>query len=265
MSFKDNLLKKIEIDQLAHRVIQSLKLPDSGGKFDKASMQKILAMGEYPTRQERDMDLYILENTAEKKKILVLDNGLAIYHTTIKDVCMRKSPSVKEMISIRNTIKILNDKDVLLSKKEASVRTVQADVTKGLDLAYTEADIEQIEKEGQASLESRYADGVLEALSLFAELLDYREAPKAFQVTHHKILGSLQTKENNETVFGPIVTYSMAQNTLKLIDTPIGSFDKEKMAFFRQVIDDRADAAMEGLPVFKYLKTSVPEYQPQHR
>ena len=63
------------------------------------------------------MDLYILGNTAKKKKILVLDNGLAIYHTTIEDVCMRKSPSVKEMISIRNTIKILNDEDVILGKK----------------------------------------------------------------------------------------------------------------------------------------------------
>jgi len=262
MGFKENLLKKIEIDQLARRVTQSLKPPDSGSKFDKVSMGQILAMGEYPNRQERGMDLYILENTTEKKKILVLDNGLAIYHTTIEDVCMRKSPTVKEMISIRNAIKILNDKDVVLSKKEDSVRTVQVDVIEGLDLAYTEADIEQIEKEGQASLESRYADGVMEAISLFAELLDYREAPKAFQMPHHRTLGSLKTKENNKTVFGPIVTYSMAQNTLKLIDTPIGSFDKEKMAFFRQVIDGRADAAMEGLPVFQYLKSSVLKYQP---
>jgi len=263
MGFKDNLLKKIEIDQLARRVIQSLKSPDSGSKFDKASMQQILAMGEYPARRERDMDMYILENDAEKKKIIVLDNGLAIYHTTIEDVCMRKSPTVKEMISIRNAIKILNDKDVVLSKKEDSVRTIQADVIKGFDLAYTEKDLDQIEKEGQASLESRYAEGVMEALSLFAELLDYRDAPKAFQLPHHKILGSLQIKGNGETVLGtPVIAYDRVNNALKLIDKPIGSSDKEKMAFFRQVLDGRADATMEGLPVFKYLKSKVPEYQP---
>jgi len=261
MGFKENILRKIEIDQLARQTIQSLKPPRTGSQFDKTSMRKILALGKLPTRKERDLELYIIENDAEKKKILVLDNGLAIYHTSINDVCMRKSPTVKEMLSIRNAFKILNDKNVVISKKEDSVRTIQATIISNLDLVYTAADIENIEKEGQASLESRYADGVVEALSLFAELLNYQEVPKAFHVPYHRIWGATKTTKTGKTAWGPIVIYQMADNTLRLIDTPIDISDKEKMRYFRKIADGRAEAAMEGLPVFKYLKAAVSEYR----
>ncbi len=265
MGFKENLLKKIDIDQLAGRVIRSLNQPDSGSRFDKAAMQKLLAMGEYSVRRERDMDLYILENNlendADKKKILVLDNGLGIYNTSIKDVCLRKSPTVKEMISIRNAIKILSDKDVVLSKKADSVQTVQTDIVDGLDLAYTMEDLDQIQKEGQASFENQYADGVLEALGLFAELLEYRDAPKAFQVPHHLVLGGLQTDTTGKTVVGPMVIYDKVRNTLKWIDTPIDPSDKEKMDLFHQIVDGHADAAKKGKSVFGALKSLVKPYQ----
>lgn len=262
MGFKENLLEKIEIDQLTGQVIGSLNRPDSGSRFDKASMQKLLTMGEYPVRRERDMALYILKNDAEKKKILVLDNGLGIYHTTIADVCLRKSPTVKEMVSIRNAIKILNDKDVLLSKKADSVTTVQMDIINGLDLAYTTGDLEQIEKEGQASFENGYADGVMEALELFAALLEYRDVPKAFQVPHYKVMGRLQTDAAGKTVVGPMVIYDKVNHLLKLIDTPIAKSDKEKMDLFHKIIEGRADATQEGMSVFSSLKSFVPPYQP---
>jgi hypothetical protein len=261
MGSKGNILKKIEIDQLARQTIQSLKPPRTGSQFDKTAMRKILTLGKLPTRKERDLELYIIENDAEKKKILVLDNGLAIYHTSIKDVCMRKSPTVKEMLSIRNAFKILNDKDVVISKKEDSVRSIQAKIIGNLDLAYTAADIEGIEKEGQASLESRYADGVVEALSLFAELLNYHEAPNAFHVPHHRIWGAEKTTKAGKTTWGPLVIYAMADNTLRLIDTPIDTSDKEKMDTFRKIVDGHVEPDMEGLPVFKYLKVAVPAYR----
>jgi hypothetical protein len=79
-----------------------------------------------------------------KTRILVLDNDLTIYHTTVEDVVLRKSPTVKEMVSIRNAIKILNDKDVVISKKEASLKTIRDICIDQLDLHYTAADIDGI-------------------------------------------------------------------------------------------------------------------------
>ncbi len=259
MGFKENLLKKIESDRLAHQVIQSLKAPDGGARFDKAAMRQLLALGNFILRKKRDLELYLLENDAEKKKILVLDNGLAIYHTTINDVCLRKSPTVKEMLSIRNAIRILSDKDVVVSKKEDSVRTIQAMIITSLDMAYTKTDIEQIEKEGQAAFESRYADGVVASLSLFAELLDLREVPRTLQVPHHWIRGKT---EPEKAVWSPIVTYAMDNNILRLIDTPVDTSNAEQVDDFRQAVDGLTDTAGEGLAVFTFLKNSVPAYQP---
>ena len=53
------------------------------------------------------LDLYIKDIDAEKTRILVLDNDLAIYNTSVYDVAMRKSPTVKEMMNPFNVVKIL--------------------------------------------------------------------------------------------------------------------------------------------------------------
>ena len=125
MSFKENILKQIRINKTAKQVILSIGPPDSGRKVDKDAMRRLLEMSPYTYRKERDLDLYLEDAESEKKKILVLDNDLAIYDTFVEDVVLRKSPTVKEMISIRNAIKILNDSDVVISKKEESVKTIQ--------------------------------------------------------------------------------------------------------------------------------------------
>ncbi|MCK4468205.1 MAG: hypothetical protein KAU60_07620, partial [Desulfobacterales bacterium] len=78
MSFKENLLKKIRIDKMTKIVLNSIGPPDSGRKVDKQTMRSLLAMGSYQLIQERDLDLYILQENGDLKRILVLDNGLAI-------------------------------------------------------------------------------------------------------------------------------------------------------------------------------------------
>ena len=179
MTFKANLLQKIEIDTLAHKVIQSWGPPDSGRKIDKDTMRSLLEIGDFRHESVREMDLYYLrEEETEQGDILVLDNELPIYHTSEADVAMRRNPTIKEMISIRNAIKILSDSDVVVSKKDESVRTVQRQLLDRLDLSFGEADIDGIAADGIRSLEREYTDGVVEALTLFAELLDYRKAPQ---------------------------------------------------------------------------------------
>lgn len=257
MSFKENLLQKINIDKMAKQVIASIGPPESGRKVDKKTMRSLLEMASYTYRRKRDLDLYIEDVDAEKTRIVVLDNDLAIYHTTVYDVAMRKTPTVKEMMNPFNVVKILKDTDVVISKKEETVKTIQKECIDRLDLSYDESDLDEIVKDGTASLEREYAEGVIESMDLFAEILGYSAPPKPFRIAHHKIVGALTQKQNGEVLFGPMVLYSIIHNSLKLIETQTGSFDREKIEFFQKVASGKEPASSEGPLVFEYLKKTA--------
>lgn len=257
MSFKENLLQKINIDKMAKQVIASIGPPESGRKVDKKTMRSLLEMASYTYRRKRDLDLYIEDVDAEKTRIVVLDNDLAIYHTTVYDVAMRKTPTVKEMMNPFNVVKILKDTDVVISKKEETVKTIQKECIDRLDLSYDESDLDEIVKDGTASLEREYAEGVIESMDLFAEILGYSAPPKPFRIAHHKIVGALTQKQNGEVLFGPMVLYSIIHNSLKLIETQTGSFDREKIDFFQKVASGKEPASSEGPLVFEYLKKTA--------
>jgi len=257
MSFKETLLTKIKIDKLASKVIASIGPAESGRKVDKEAMRGLLEMSPYRYHKARDLDLYVEGSDQDSKKIFVLDNELPIYKTTIEDVVMRKSPLIKEMVKIRNIIKILKDSDVKQSRKEESVKSIQCDCIDRLDLSFSKSDIDEIARDGQASLERDYADGVIEGLDLFAELLDYRPAPKALQLGRHKIVGELAPGAGGEVLYGPMIIYSLIHGTLKLIEEQISSFDKTKIEVVQQVAAGKQKADMEGPDVFEYLKKTV--------
>jgi hypothetical protein len=257
MSFKENLLTKLKINRLADKVLASIGPVESGSKVDKDAMRNLLEMSPYQHQKSRDLDLYVENIDQDQKKIFVLDSELPIYRTTIEDVTMRKSPLIKEMVKIRNIVKILKDSDVKLSRKEESVKAIQELCIEQLDLSFSAADIDEIANDGQASLERDYADGVVECLELFAELLDYLPAPKAFQLGRHTIIGALTPKAGGEVLFGPIIIYSLIHGTLKLIEEQISSFDKSKIELFQQVAAGKQKAAVEGPDVFEYLKKAV--------
>ncbi|MDM8525562.1 hypothetical protein QUF80_19505 [Desulfococcaceae bacterium HSG8] len=262
MSFKENLLKKIQIDKMAGKVLSSIGPPDGSRRIDKQVMRSLIEMGPRKFRKERDIDLYILEADPGDKNILVLDNDLAIYNTEPEDVGLRKSPTVREMISIRNVIRILNDGDVIISKKEESVRTVRKECLRKLDLSFDESDVEAIEKDGQSSLESGYTDGVIESLSFFAEFLGYASPPKVFRMSNYKIICVSGKNEDGETVYGPLVIYSIVSNIIKLIDEKIRRSDKERTEFVHRVAMGKEDASQEGTAVFNYLREAVMKHYP---
>jgi len=257
MSFKENLLTKLKINKLAQKVIASIGPVESGSKVDKDAMRRLLEMSPYQHQKERDLDLYVEATEQEQKKIFVLDNELPIYQTTIGDVAIRKSPLIKEMVKIRNIIKILKDADVKLSRKDESVKAIQKECIDQLDLSFNAADIDEIVKDGQAALEKDYPDGVIECLELFAELLDYKPAPKAFQLGRHKIFGGLTAKAGGEVLYGPMFIYSLIHGRLKLIDEQISSLDESKIELVQQVAAGKQKAAVEGADVFEHLKNTV--------
>jgi len=258
MGFRENLLKKIQINQLTDAIQHSMGPTDSGQRMDRDAMRRLLEMGDYHYQKERDLDLYVLN----QKEFLALDNELKIYRTTAEDIALRKSPTVKEMVSIRNAIKILNDKDVVVSRKAETVVRIQKELIQALDLSFTAADIESLAADGSEALKNGYADGVIEILSLFAELLGFQKAPKFFQLSHHHIWGRLEQPRAEELRFGPLVMFGLIHNRLKMIEEPISSLDKQGLEHFHQIAKKEDLAGLEGDKVWDDLKKAVIEKHP---
>lgn len=257
MAFRENLLQKIRIDELAAKVLASIG-PDGGeSKLDKKSMRDLLALGPYAPHRERDLDLFVNRTNGGGEKVLVLDNELPIYRTSVQDVAMRKSPEVREMVSIRNVIKIIRDSDVKVSRKADSLRTVQAESIARLDLAFSAEDINDLRRDGIASLESKYVEGIDEALALFAELLGYRPLPKPFLVPHCSLYGALYRNDRGETMVGPAIAYDRRNHRLKLTEEQFGAFDTERVERFHAFAAGHGPAAAEGAAVFARLQELV--------
>ena len=257
MTFRENLLKKIEIDRLATRVNASMGPPESGRRIDRDLVRRLLNIAGYEVVRKRDLELYLIPARPDPPAVLVLDNDLPIYTTTPEDVAMRKSPLIKEMVKIRNIVKILNDNDVVTSKKEASVEKIRSDCVACLDLSYGPEDIEDIEKQGVASLENSYGDGVIEALALFAELLNYTLPPKALKIPHHAIFGKMTPIPDGGDSFGPMALYSLTHNLLKLINKTIDLADKTQVQSVWAVSEDSSEASADGPAVFAFLRNKV--------
>ncbi len=257
MGFKENLLTKIRIDRLAERVLATLGPAGSEAKLDKSAMRELLGLSPYVYRRERDLDLFVLETGTPPPKILVLDNELPIYRTTAKDVAMRKSPDVGEMVKIGNIIKILRDSDVKVSRKADSLRQVQAECIAALDLTFSAEEINDIRRDGMASLESRYAEGVDECLALLAELLGFREPPRGFRVPHCTVLGALFSRVTGEEVLGPAVVFNRMHHLLQFTEERFGSLEKDALPRLHRIASGQLKTGIEGAAVFAHLQEMV--------
>ena len=257
MGFKENLQEKINIDELAKGIRKTIGPSDGTLRLDTGIMTRLLELGGYPSHKERDLTLYTLEGDIDHGRFLVLDNDLAIYQTSAADIGLRKSPTVKEMVTFRNIKKILVDTDVVLSRKEESLNTIQRELIDRLDLHFETSDIETIAGDGLAAFERGDHDQVLESLALFSELLSFSPAPSPFRIKGFEIIGKIAKEDDGEIRFGPIVLYSPLQNTIKYIDYPMGSYDKAKIEHLNRIAQGEDEASEEGRGVFQILKTTV--------
>ncbi|MDX9818889.1 MAG: hypothetical protein RBT16_08250, partial [Desulfococcus multivorans] len=168
-----------------------------------------------------------------------------------------KSPTIKEMISIRNAVKILNDKDVVTSKREDSVGFVRKTCIQRLDLSYGEEDINALAADGKAALDAGNADMVVETLTLFEELLAYVTPERGFQVKGFRITGRLTEEENGVNRFGPILVFDTVRGKLLLNETTLRSTDKDRSRRIEQIAAGDTAADREGSAVFDALGEKV--------
>lgn len=262
MRFKENLIKKITIEKLARVATRSLAPRDGISGIDAGTMKQLLGFSLYEYRRERDLELYILPADSALKHILVLDNGLPLYHTTVEDVLIRKSPTIKEMLNIKNAIRILNDSDVLISKKEDSIKNIRQACIERLDLSYSESDIESLAKESAVALAIEDVKGVQENLSLFAELLGYISALEPYRLENAYIICRPPANEKADASTGPLVVYHPTHNTLKLIDDLSDIHPAKRIEQVEKIFSGKAKPSAEGADVFLYLKDQVLKSMP---
>jgi len=265
MSFKENLLRKLELQRLAARVIASMGSGQTYRRIDKEAMRKLLEMSPYQYQQERDLDLYVKNGGEELKTILVLDNELPVFRSTVKDVVIRRSPRTLEMWRISTIKHILNDSDIKVSKGEESVRIVLKDAVAQLDLNYTEADIRDLAREAMAWLAGREDLKVGETLGLFAALLGFRKLPKSFGVEQSICYGKSSPGADKESVFGPLVLYRPGDNFLQWVDKRFSPSDRQQIESLQSVANGRTSMPITGDAVFAKLKTEVLEQPEQVR
>ncbi len=257
MSFAENLLNKIEINAIARKVLSTVGPVGSPQKVDKDAMSNLLMRARYKKQEKRQLLLFYKKLEDGQDRILVLDNDLNVYHTTLEDVLLRKNPTVKEMISIRNAIKILNDKDVVVSKKETSVQEIEKEAISFLDLSFSKQDIEEIESAGSLALEKGDSSGIQQSIDLFSEMLGYQDAPGWFRLGGYIVRAGVTKNQNRSIVFGPILIYNFQENIISLVNDRMESHEKEKIESIRQIALGQEKADREGAKVFEFLKKEV--------
>jgi len=258
MSLKENLKKKILIDRLSKAVSESIGPPGGSRKIDKENMRKLLSFTPFVPEKRRDLELYFRALEPGFGQVLCLDNELPLYsNTNLEDVALRRSPDLREMISIRNAIKILSVKDILLCNGRDAVHYVQDQAIALLDLSFDEKDVDDMAEEGIDALVRTDSEGVMEILELFVELLGYRAVPAAVLVNDYVMFGSHHDVEGGREAFGPIIMYNNKTNILRLMEEPISADDPLANIKIPGVALGDAEPDAEGYEVFKFLKEAA--------
>jgi hypothetical protein len=263
MGFKETLIQALDFERLAKNTIHSFGRPDGAKRIDKESARRLLEQVGYAPRSERDLELYVPVSAEAGEGIVVLDNELPLYKATAEDIAMRKSPTVKEMISFRNVKKILVDTDVVESKQQETVRTLFKRYMDRQDLSFSEEDIQQLADDGGAALKRELTDGVIDILNLFASLLAYQEAPPPFRLSQHHILGPAIRKPGGRIHMSSAVIYAKLHNRLVMIESPLDSSDPEAVDRMEAAARGDEEADRKGEAVFQALAQRVLVHLPQ--
>ena len=253
MSFKDNMKAKIRLDRGFRQLISTMKEPPGRWWLDKDLARELLDMTDFEPKKFRDLHLYIRSLEGEAMEVLVFDNELPIYHTSVADVALRKSPLWQEMFSIGNVKKIMNDKDVILSKGKESLQRLHADALALLDLTYTGDDLAMLVEEGRSGLERKSVGEIQELLDLFTSLLDFE--PLLLDVLEQDLEIFARPKGGDDvaSTFEHLILFDQKTLSLGLKKGAFSPKNDLDLAWVMQYARDEKTADLQGVDVFEFL------------
>lgn len=253
MSFIENLKAKIKADGLLRKLVSTMKEPPGKWWVDKALIQELVEMTDFEHKKFRDLHLYVRPLEGEIMEVLVFDNELAIYHTTVADVGLRKSPFWQEMISIRNIKKIMNHHDVLVSKGKESLKRIHANALALLNLTYTRDDLMLLLEDARRGLERESIEQVQESLDLFVDLLAFE--PLLLDVVEGDLQIFARPAHQNGAVpsFENLILFGKEPLSLGLKKGSFSPEDDLDLAWVMQYVRGKKTADLKGVDVFKFL------------
>jgi len=253
MSFKENLKTKVKLDRLLKKLVSTIREPPGRWWLDKVLTRELLDMTDFEHKKVSNLHLYVRALKGEIMEVVVFDNELPIYHTTVADVALRKSPYWQQMFSIRNIRKIMNHHDVLVSKGKESLKKVHANALALLDLTYSRDDLALLLEDSRSGLERNSIEQIQESLDLFVDLLDFE--PLSFGVLEQDLQIFAGPKLNGGAVptFEHLILFDDENLSLGLKK---GAFSPENdldLAWVMQYAQGEKTADLKGIDVFKFL------------
>jgi hypothetical protein len=253
MSLQENLKAKIKLDGLLRKLVSTIREPPGKRWLDKVLTQELLDMTDLEHKKVSNLHLYIRPFEGEIMEVLVLDNELAIYHTTVADVALRKSPYWQQMFSIRNIKKIMNEQDVIVSNGKESLKRLHANALALLDLTFTRDDLARLLEDARLGLERKSLTEIQESLDLFFELLDFRPTPLGGPEQNLQISAGPKLGGGDVPTFEHLILFDEATLSLGLKKgafSPQSDFD---LAWVMRYARGEETADLQGIGVFDFL------------
>jgi len=253
MSLKENLRTKIKLDRILQSLVSTVREPPARRWLDKELTKELLARTNFEHKKVRGLHLYIRPLEGDIMEVAVLDNELPIYHTTVDDVTLRKSPYWQQMFSIRNIRKIMNDHDVITSKGKASLKRLHASALALLDLTYTRDDLALLLEDARRGLEQNSISQILESLDLFVNLLDFQ--PLSLEMLEPRFQSFARPKVNGGVVpsFEHRVLFNEENLSLGLKKGAFSPQSDSDLGWVMQYARGGETADFQGIDVFEFL------------
>jgi hypothetical protein len=253
MSFKENLRAKIKLDRVFQSLVSTMREPPGRRWLDKGLTKELLAMTDFEHKKVRGLHLYVRTLEGEIMEVAVLDNELPIYHTTVDDVTLRKSPYWQQMFSIRNVKKIMNDHDVIASKGKESLKRLHDNALALLDLTYTRDDLALLLEEARRGLEQKSIARIQESLDFFLELLGFQ--PVSLGVLEQGFQSFARPKVNGGVVpaFEHLILFDEENLSLGLKKGTFSPQSDSDLGWVMQCARGEERSDLQGIDVFEFL------------
>ncbi len=253
MTFKENLKDKIRLDGIVHKLLSTIEDPAAQRQLDKTLIRELLAMTDLEHRQVRDLDLYVRPLKGETMEALLLDNELPMFHTTLKDIAMRKSPLWREVLSIKNIKKIMNTRDVVVCKGKQSLERIRTYALAMLDLTYTRDDLALLIEDARLGLAKNDITQIREIFDLFFELLDFLPVFPGVPEQAFQTFARPRPSKNADPVFEHLILFDEERLSIGLRKGPFSPQSEADLAWVRQYARGKEPADLHGVEVFEFL------------